>query len=133
MAYEHRLYIVRRNECRSATGKTTVFGEVIAEYNCSRMPYNFLDLFSVGKKIDFPLLIDPDHETDTDNYGDHCRMMKPSTIVKYLENLMETEENWRDYRRIPPLLGLLKGFDPAQWDKHGETVSSELVVVHYGY
>lgn len=133
MAYEHRLYIVCRHEYRSDTGKTTVFGEVIAEYNCSRMPHNFLDLFAVGKVIDFPLIIGHDEETTADKYGEICRMLKPSTVVKYLENVMETEDGWRDYRRIPPLLGLLRGFDPAQWEQQGQAASSGLYVVHYGY
>lgn len=45
-----------------------------------------------------------------------------SDVIKFLEDEVQRGET---YRRIKPLLTLLKGFDMEQWDN--------LVCLHYGY
>lgn len=130
--YEHRLFIVKRGELRSRKNPEhlSIYPEIIAEYRCSRMPQSFYDLFRNGVEIDFGLYVhDGDNETMVDCYGEHCRMVKPNAVVEYLENLMACEGEWRDYRRLPPLLGLLKGFDSDEW----ESPSESLWVVNYGH
>jgi len=135
--YEHRLFIVNREELypREEGKSGFVFANVIAEYNCSRMPTKFFDLFADAKEIDFGLFAEnSDEETMTDRYGAHCTMLKPSAVIDYLENLMANEDSeWHDYRRLAPLLGLLKGFNPEQWEEFRIDGNDSLWVVHYGY
>lgn len=127
--YEHRLYIVNRRVNKMPNGKTFIHSQVIAMYECAGMPYDFYGLFKAGNEIDFSLYevgCDADRnecivETMTDCYGEHCKMVKPGLVVKYLENAMKRE----NYRRFKPLLGLLNGFDESEWD--------DLEVVNYGH
>ena len=74
--YEHRLFIIHRIELysRKEGAENLVIGNMIAEYNCSRMPHSFLDLFADAKEIDFPLFVnqgDACVETKEDCYGNH--------------------------------------------------------------
>jgi hypothetical protein len=135
--YEHRLFIIHRIELHSRKegAENLVIGNTIAEYNCSRMPYSFFDLFADANEIDFPLFVnqgDACVETKEDCYGNICTMLKLADVIAYLENLTDSEE-WGTYRRLAPLLGLLKGFDESQWEETGRIGNASLWVVHYGY
>ena len=133
--YEHRLYIVNRQELypRKEGAESFIFGSVIAEYNCSLMPGSFFDLFADAKEIDFGLFAEnSDEETMIDRYGSHCTMLKLPDVIAYLEKLTDSEE-WGTYRRLAPLLGLLKGFDESQWDESRIDGNDSLWIVHYGY
>lgn len=46
-----------------------------------------------------------------------------STVIEWLEKEVEKS----NYRRLKPLLSLLKGFDLSQWR------DGEMEIVHYGY
>jgi len=136
MAYEHRIYIIHRTELypRKEGAEHYIFGNVIAEYNCSRMPGSFYDLFHAAGEIDFDLYVDGDVNNTLDHYGERCKMLKPAVVIDYLENLMADETNeWHDYRRLAPLLGLLKGFNMDQWEESNEYDNDTIWVVHYGY
>ena len=136
--YEHRLFIVNRQELnppRIEGRSGFIFGSVIAVYNCSRMPMSFFDLFADAKEIDFTLFVNQGDawvETKEDCYGEHCKMVKLPDVIAYLENLTNSEE-WGTYRRLAPLLGLLKGFDESQWEEATQRGNDSLWVVHYGY
>ena len=126
MAYESRIFIVNRKKrtvWNPLLGKDVdwVYGENIADIKMSAMHNEeFYALFD--KEIDYKLFIDnPDKDTDEDYYGEHLKYASVDTVVRWLEK----EITHNEYRRLPVLLGLLKGFDQKRWD--------ELQVVHYGY
>ena len=134
MSYEHKLIITRRSELMCAQGNV-VYGEQIAIYNCSRMPDSFYSLFrDHGTPVDFDLFIhDGDELSRLDNYGEHCRMIDPAAVLEYLEALQNSGDDWSTYRRISPLIGLLRGFSREQWEEATPTHSERLVIVNYGY
>ena len=123
MAYESRLFIVNRIKYTNWMGKDIdwVYGEKIADIKMSSMQNEeFYALFD--KEIDYKLFIDNNEiDTDKDKYDEHLKYAKIGTVVAWLEEEL-TRSN---YRRLQPLLGLLRGFDEREWD--------ELQVVHYGY
>lgn len=135
MSYEHKLIIARRSEHTSITGKIVIFGEEIARYNCSRMPASFHSLFrDHGMPVDFDLYIhDGDEPSRLDNYGEHCRMIDPAAVLDYLEALQGSGDDWSTYRRIYPLIGLLRGFSREQWEATTPEHTNRLVIVNYGY
>lgn len=126
MAYESRLFIVERKKFTNwnpRLGKDVdwVHGEYIADIKMSAMRNEeFYALFD--KEIDYKLFIDNNEiDTDKDRYGEHLKYAKIGAVVAWLEEEL-TRSN---YRRLQPLLGLLRGFDEREWN--------ELQVVHYGY
>ena len=125
MGYESRVIIVnviRRAEtdCRGKHYPAFVFAEEIASIKMSCMDGNFTSLFD--KDIDYAInKPGTDKQTMVDCYGECIKSGDIHKIIQWLEDKVK-EEN---YRRLKPLLGLLKGFDVAQWDS--------LEVLHYGY
>ena len=121
MGYESRIFIIDRNERTTPKGDKWVYGEKIAMVNMCKMGYDsgFHELFT--KPIDYKIFIDGETETDVDCYGEHLKSATVQTVIDWLEKEIKTD----DYRRLPVLLGLLKGFQTDRW--------SELQVVHYGY
>lgn len=134
MSYEHKLIIARRSELMGAHGND-VYGEQIAVYNCSRMPASFYSLFrDHGAPVDFDLYIrDGDEPSRLDNYGEHCRMIDPAAVLDYLEALQSIGDEWGTYRRIAPIIGLLRGFLREQWEDATPEHTERLVIVNYGY
>lgn len=121
MAYESRIFIVNRSELDNDDGTTYVYAQQIADINMGRMDEDFLKLFN--KEIDYELFIkDGDDSTQTDGYGDIMKYTDCKTVITLIEKLID---NGDDYRRLPMLLGLLKGINEKQWDN--------IQVVHYGY
>lgn len=126
MAYESRLFVVNRKKYTLWSPLLRkdiywVYGEKIADIKMRAMRNEeFYALFD--KEIDYKLFIDNNEiDTDKDEYGEHLKYAKISAVVAWLEEEL-TRSN---YRRLQPLLGLLRGFDEREWD--------ELQVVHYGY
>lgn len=118
MGYESRIIIVERHG-----GEQTIFGEIISEVWMSKMGYNngWRELFK--NPIDYKLYIDDCEDgTDKDLYGKHLTYTDIKSVVNWLEKEIQ---KGNDYRRLPVLLSLLKGFDESQW--------VNLQVVHYGY
>lgn len=120
MSYESRIFVV--NRVKTDFGSNSyVHGEKIADIKMSRMGNGFSDLFT--EEIDYELYVDnSDESTNTDKYGEVMTYTDRKTVIDYLEEQIANGDN---YRRLTVLLGLLKGFDEAQWN--------ELQVVHYGY
>lgn len=59
--------------------------------------------------------------TQVDCYGKHIKAASVKEVVEWLEKEILVS----DYRRLKPLLSLLKGFNEAEWEC--------LEVLHYGY
>lgn len=114
MGYESRLYIVE-------TRKGSNFAQKIATINMSQMGGNgWRGLFD--KPFGHELYADDGNTVLTeDKYGEKLTYAEIDSVIEWLEN----EGKEMKYRRITPLLGLLKGFDRSQW--------SDLKIVHFGY
>lgn len=114
MGYESRLYIVE-------THKNSSYAEKIATISMSKMGGNgWNELFN--KPFEYEMYADDGNTLLTeDRYGEKLTYAEFEPVIKWLE----TKGKEMDYRRIAPLLGLLKSFDRSQWD--------ELKIVHYGY
>lgn len=121
MAYESRIIIINRNEVEHSDGTTFVYPQQIADIKMASMDSEFLKLFD--KEIDYELYIYGDENpTKEDMYGDIMKYTDCKTVISLLEKLIDSGDN---YRRLPMLLGLLKGINEKQWDN--------IQVVHCGY
>ena len=136
MGYESRLYIVERHEINRKKCHDTYCLNVARFELCKMDDSRFWNLFHTP--IDFELYGDAGEDGDNvilteDCYGKHCCYAEISEVIEWLE----TEVQSNDYRRLKPLLALLKGFDLNEWnynssDDNGST-DVRLVVVHYGH
>lgn len=123
MGYESRVFVVNVTRHKKPQSDEVIwsFGQVLAGVNMSCMEASFSALFKTP--IDFETFLDdPDVPTEKDKYGDNIKATKVQEVITYLENKIEEGER---YRRLKPLLGLLKGYNESEWD--------ELLVLHYGY
>ena len=114
MGYKSRLYIIEKSN-------NINYGEKIAMFNLSCMHDNeFRNLFN--KEIDFDFYAENGNDLlKTDCYGDILKYTDITTVINYIEKISKNS----DYRRLKPLLSLLKGFNLIQW--------RNLYIVHYGY
>lgn len=119
MGYESKIYVVEKSTL-SLDGDGKCWGEVVAMFNACKFP-GLLEVFK--QKTDCYIYSD-DGNTPIleDDYGDELTEAPLSDVIKFLEEELQRGET---YRRIKPLLALLKGFDMEQWDN--------LVCLHYGY
>lgn len=119
MGYESKLYVVDKRGSLKGEGKK--WGEVIASFNMCKFGA-FNDIFS--KETDCYIYADDGNtEITEDKYGDTLTEASIKEVIEYLENYKTTQER---YRRVEPLLGLLKGFETSEW-------GNSLIVLHYGY
>lgn len=125
MGYESRIYVIdvhrEKKKGHKDYGKVR-YAEKIVTFNLSCMGYTngWKNLFN--KPIDYKIYADNGDETfDTDRYGERLKSADLGEVIHWLE----TRGNDQHYRRIAPVLGMLKGFDISEWD--------ELQIVHYGY
>lgn len=119
MGYEHRIYIIDKPiRLPDETGKK--FSEVIAMFNFCSYP-KFQEVFK--RKTDCYIYDDWGGERIfEDLYGEEPTEAPLSDVIDFLENEIM---KGADYRRIAPLLGLLKSLDESRWNN--------LVCLHYGY
>lgn len=120
MGYESRIYVVEKSTFASySDGK--VFADVIAMVDMCKYPELKDQLFT--KKTDCYIYADDGNTHITKDWYDNELTEAPiSDVIKFLEDEVLRGET---YRRINPLLGLLKSFDMKQWNN--------LVCLHYGY
>lgn len=118
MGYESRIYVV--NVSRWNDGSPP-YAEIIGTFNLCKMGYGngWRELFD--KPIDYKIYVGPNEETNKDLYGEIMKSGDYDKIVEWLE----TKGQKGEYRRIAPLLGMLKGFNRSAW--------RALEIVHYGY
>lgn len=119
MGYESKIYVVEKSRL-SPDDDGKRWGDVIAMFDVCKFP-GLPELFK--SKTDCYIYSDDGNTRITeDRYGDELTEAPISDVIKFLENEVQRGEN---YRRIKPLLSLLKGFDMEQCDN--------LVCLHYGY
>lgn len=114
MGYESQLFIADRYD--------NGYMNVIASFNLCKMGYGigFHELFKepVGRDIWMPGIGD---EIEEDMYGAELKHTDINTVIEWLETYGVNIK----YRRITPLLNLLKGFEQSEWE--------DLRVIHYGH
>lgn len=140
MGYESRLHIVERHETVRKKNRNTyrdIYCLDVARFELCKMDNSeFWNLFHTP--IDFELDGDVCENGESiilteDCYGKHCCYAEISEVIEWLEK----EVRHDDYRRLKPLLALLKGFDLNEWnysnsDDNGNT-DTRLIIVHYGH
>lgn len=115
MGYESRVYIVKKS-------MESNYAEEIAKFNCRGMADGWTNLFD--KPFVGDLYADDGNTLITeDKYGKELKYTDFPSVIAWLEKEVEKD----DYRRLKPLLSLLKGFDLSQWQ------DGEMQIVHYGY
>lgn len=122
MAYESRIYLVDVHHMGEAKSGRVFFAETIAVFNLSSMGYGngWSGLFTTP--VDFGIYAENGNDKFCeDRYGDHLKSADFDKVIAWLESAEKRDH----YRRIPPLLGILKGFDRREWE--------DLQIVHYGY
>ena len=119
MGYESIIYVVKKSSFSpDESGKR--FASVIAMFNACKF-YGLPEVFKM--KTDCYIYADDGNTSITkDRYGDELTEAPLADVIKFLENELQCGET---YRRIKPLLALLKGFDMEQLEN--------LVCLHYGY
>lgn len=129
MGYESRIIIANvtrfpETHFRGKINPALTFAEEIASIKMGCMDSSFLLLFN--KEIDY-LINKPgtDEQTMVDCYGKCIKSGNINEIIQWLEDKVKDD----DYRRLNPLLGLLKGFNTEQWNYS----ENSLEVLHYGY
>lgn len=114
MGYESQLFIADRYD--------NGYMNVIASFDLCKMGYGigFHELFKepVGRDIWMPGIGD---EIEEDMYGAELKHTDINTVIEWLETYGVNIK----YRRITPLLNLLKGFEQSEWE--------DLRVIHYGH
>ena len=115
MGYESRVFIVEEHD-------TTKWSDVIAVVNMCKMGPGFKGIFTQPVSNDFYAPNDGNARVKEDAYGEKIKAADVQTVINFLEQEVKRGE---DYRRIKPLLSLLKSFEPAK--------CRNLKVYHYGY
>ena len=128
MGYESKLMVVNpyRHIPTSIEGKTYV--GTVATIDLCKMPYDFHRLVrDHWHDGDYYFDDGCDQKWDTDLYGDPLVATDLDTAIADLKAIDQQifEHDGERYRRIPPAIALLEGFDQSQWD--------ELLVIHFGH
>lgn len=118
MAYESKVYIVEKSDLLNDEGKK--YAHVIAIFDLCKFE-GFCDIFKTVTDCYF-YADDGNTEVVEDKYGDPLVEATIEDVVKYLENYIEKEHY---YRRVAPVLGLLKAFKKDDWNN--------LFVLHFGH
>lgn len=124
MGYESKLYIVEKSNLKDNVGK--VYTRVIAMFDMCKFHLLSGVLCKEPKTNCYFYADDGDTKVLEDRYGDALTETTVETVIGILEEAIENGEN---YRRIFPLLSMLKTIDKQQKDD----VWREIVVLHYGY
>lgn len=119
MGYDTRIYIVDKG---SKKDDGSCFGEVIAAYELGKV-YDISDITSSYPATDAYIYgVDCDDKILTDCYGDPLKEIPIPEMINIVARAIAAD---LEYRRLNPLLQLLKGFDLNQWNN--------LVALHYGH
>lgn len=118
MGYESRVYVVDKSD--TLQHNNMKWAEVVSTFNMSKFG-DFRNVFA--KETDCYFYEDgADGEVLTDKYGARITEASVKDVINYLEDYKNNKEH---YRRVQPLLSMLKGFNTNEW--------RNLVVLHYGY
>lgn len=134
MGYESKLYICKRIKI----GEWSIYNNVLAAMNMSKMCSDFVQLFD--KKLDgdffgmdgfmsqFDQRDDEDEPKLVDNYGDELKYASLDRVLGWCDEYMNSTDEF-PYWRIAVLQEMLASFDVHFKRLNGE----QLIVVHYGY
>lgn len=122
MGYESRVFVALKCELTKVDKTTYVFSITLSDMRLSKMWNGFTNLFT--NKVDWKLCGDNDIDLTKDCYGNICTYTSDiQSVITFLEHCEEKEH----YRRITPLLAMLKAYVAEDWD------CDELILIHYGY
>lgn len=121
MGYESRIYVVQKGAIKNSDGMS--WAEDIAMFDLCKMGSDFYNSVHKYPKTDCYIYSD-DGNTKIleDVYGDPLIEIPLADLITILEKI---KEGGNTYRRIDPILSLLKGFDFDVW--------GELTCLHYGH
>lgn len=124
MGYESKLYIVEKGHIKDDDGR--VYAQVVAMFDMCKC-YFLSDILTKEPKTDCYFYAD-DGNTKIleDKYGDALTETSVDTVINILEEAIEIGE---EYRRIFPLLSMLKTFKEQESNHEWNNLS----VLHYGY
>ena len=139
MGYDSRLHIVQKYPRYTDKGELNeslivdgmIFAQIIATYEVCNFP-PIRNLFHSGDSSHnaecYIYAGDGNTPLLKDCYGDPLKEATLAEVIACLENLNEKDKT---YRRVSPLLGMLRGFHETEreWDEDGDG----LVVLHYGH
>ncbi len=123
MGYELRLYIVQKSTLEGYQDTEGMFyGEIISMFNLCKMNYEgvFHKACNSMRYTDCYIYSDDGHTPIIkDKYDERLREINIKPLIKILE-----KEN-QEYRRMKPVINLLKGFDINKYHN--------IMVLVYGY
>ena len=124
MGYEMRFYVVKKANLRSEANEPHKWAEVVAIFNYCK-DYDMAGWIDRNYQPTNCYIFADDGNTEIleDMYGSPLIEIPIKDMIDYLE------KNNVDYRRVKPLLALLKAFDEENETKWG----NELVILRYGY
>ena len=122
MGYESKIFIVEDNQNFGLPIKEPYFAEIIASFDLCKMPYDsgFHQLFDTPAPF-YIFAEGPNEPTQVDRYDEPIKYADFDKVVWWCESFVRVD----NYRRIPPFLASLKGFDRSKW--------KTLRIVHYGH
>ena len=121
MGYESKFYIIEKNNHFLKNDKGFMFAQCLACFKMSKM--GSIEWLSRFPKTDYFIYADDGNtEIINDEYGDPLIEIPINDLIEIIEN----DEELKEYRRTAPFLALLKGFDQSKFP-YG------LAVLHYGY
>lgn len=118
MGYESRVYVVNKTSMMDGDNKR--YGQIVAMFDICK--FNGFDGIFKTETDCYIYADDGDTQITKDKYGDPLKEATIDEVINYLEKFAAKQ---KPYRRVTPLLELLKGFDPSEWE--------DLIVIHYGY
>lgn len=137
MGYESKMIIVEKYDSTRAFNvlnkkigehedKDFKYGSIITTFDLCKCPA-ISKAFEDCKDTDCYIIDENKKYADsiTDCYDNYMKEMSIESLISVIEN--SEDKSITEYRRIPPFLGLLKGFNACS-DKW-----RNLVVLHYGH
>ena len=127
MGYESTLLVVENYGNVSARHGNRSYADVIATIDLCCMPYDFHHLVKDHWYDSECYVYIGNDEVFEDLYGAPLMATSLPIAISDLRKIdaMILDMDGERYRRLPPAIALLEGFDQSQWD--------ELLVLHYGH
>lgn len=124
MSYESKLIIVDKGWLMDDDG--LVFADVVATYDMCKCHF-LSDVLRKEQKTNCYFFADDGNTKVTeDKYGDELTETDVDTVIEVLEKAVDEGE---EYRRIFPLLAMLRSFR----EQEKQHMWRHLSVLHYGY
>jgi hypothetical protein len=112
MGYDSRLYIVRKTDMPIGDGIYN-YAETIAIYKMCVFP-PFQKLFNEDGQLTHYCPCEGDNYILLDEYGKPLREKSLDEVIDCLEQVIARDDDTAHYKRVAPLLALLKAFQGTQ-------------------